>query len=69
MQESNKKQANTGGKFGDIYSGPANTNPAVLKAQADKAKADAAVAAYAASKKSQADTGNKTNGFSYKLDN
>jgi hypothetical protein len=68
MQESNKKQANTGGKFGDIYTGAANTSPAVLKAQSDKSKADAAVAAYAATKKSQADVSNKTSGFLYKLD-
>lgn len=63
------KKTNTGGKFGDIYTGPANTNPGVIKAQADKAKADAAIAAYAANKANQSNVGGKTGGFSYKLGN
>jgi hypothetical protein len=35
-----------GGKFSDIYTGPAETNPGVLKAKADKAKADSNISAY-----------------------
>jgi hypothetical protein len=34
------------GKFSDIYTGPAKTNPGVLKAKADKAKADSNISAY-----------------------
>jgi hypothetical protein len=48
-----KKQANVGGSLGTIHTGSAKTHPGVLKAQADKRKATAAVAAYAAKKKKQ----------------
>jgi len=40
------KKAQTGGKFSDIYTGPAKTNPGVLKAKADKAKADSSISDY-----------------------
>jgi hypothetical protein len=40
------KKAQSGGKFSDIYTGPAKTNPGVLKAKADKAKADSNISAY-----------------------
>jgi hypothetical protein len=46
-----KKQTNTGGSLETIHTGSASTHPGVLKAHADKRKADAAVAAYAAKKK------------------
>lgn len=41
-----KKQTNTGGSLGSIYTGPASQNPGVLKAQADKAKRDSVAASY-----------------------
>jgi hypothetical protein len=41
-----KAKAQTGGSFGNVYTGPAKTNPGVLKAKADKAKANANLAAY-----------------------
>ena len=40
------KKAQTGRKFSDIYTGPAKTNPGVLKAKADKAKADSNISDY-----------------------
>jgi hypothetical protein len=40
------KTPQTGGKFSDIYTGPAKTNPGVLKAKADKAKADSNISVY-----------------------
>lgn len=40
------KKAQIGGKFSDIYTGPAKTNPGVLKAKADKAKADSSISDY-----------------------
>jgi hypothetical protein len=40
------KKAQTGRKFSDIYTGPAKTNPGVLKAKADKAKADSSISDY-----------------------
>lgn len=46
-----KKPTNTGGSLGTIYTGSKNTDPGVLKAQSDKKKADAAIAAYAAKSK------------------
>lgn len=42
------KKAQAGGNFSKIYTGPAKTNPGVLKAKADKAKADSSVKAYKA---------------------
>jgi hypothetical protein len=45
-QERKIKKAQTGGSLGTIYTGPAKTNPGVLKARADKAKANANIAAY-----------------------
>ena len=41
-----KKTVNKVGMFDNIYTGPAKTDPGVLKAQADKKKADANLAAY-----------------------
>jgi hypothetical protein len=40
------KKAQYGRKFSDIYTGPAKTNPGVLKAKADKAKADSNISSY-----------------------
>ena len=40
------KKAQSGRKFSDIYTGPAKTNPGVLKAKADKAKADSNISVY-----------------------
>ena len=45
-QERKIKKAQTGGSLGTIYTGPAKTNPGVLKAKADKMKVDANIAAY-----------------------
>jgi hypothetical protein len=45
-QERKIKKAQTGGSLGTVYTGPAKTNPGVLKAKADKMKADANIAAY-----------------------
>jgi hypothetical protein len=42
-----KKQTNTGGSLRTIHTGSASTHPGVLKAQADKKRADAAAADYA----------------------
>ncbi len=43
-QQAPRKKA---GSLGDIYTGPDSTHPGILKAKANKAKADSAVAAYA----------------------
>jgi len=42
-----KKQTTSGGSFGNIWTGLASENPAILKAKAEKSKRDAAAAAYA----------------------
>ena len=42
------KKAQAGGSLSKIYTGPAKTNPGVMKAKADKAKADSSVKAYKA---------------------
>jgi hypothetical protein len=42
-----KKKTKTGGSYGDIHTGSASTHPGVLKAQADKKKADESATAYA----------------------
>lgn len=47
------KKYQTGGSLGNIYTGPAKSNPGVLKAKADKAKANANLAAYKAKSKSK----------------
>lgn len=47
------KKTNTGGSLGTVHTGTAKTHPGVLKAQADKAKADSSVTAFA--KKAKAD--------------
>lgn len=44
----NIKKVQAGGSLSNIYTGPAKTNPGVLKAKADKAKADSSVKAYKA---------------------
>lgn len=44
----NIKKAQSGNNLSKIYTGPAKTNPGVLKAKADKAKADSNVKAYKA---------------------
>jgi len=41
-----KSNKQTGGSLGNIYTGPAKTNPGVLKAKADKIKANANITAY-----------------------
>jgi hypothetical protein len=45
-QERKIKKAQTGGSLGTVYTGPAKTNPGVLKAKADKIKANANISAY-----------------------
>ena len=42
-----EKKTNTGGSFGDIWTGTFKESPAYKKVMADKAKADSSVAAYA----------------------
>jgi hypothetical protein len=42
-----KKQTNTVGSFGNIWTGPFKESPAYKKVMADKAKADSSIAAYA----------------------
>lgn len=42
------KKAQVGGSFGDIYTGPAKTNPGFLKVKSDKAKADSSLKKYKA---------------------
>ena len=46
-----KKQANTGGSLGDIWTGPKSQDPGVLKAKADKAKRDSVADSYKKKKK------------------
>jgi hypothetical protein len=46
QQERKIKKAQTGGSLGTVYTGPAKTNPGVLKAKADKMKANANISAY-----------------------
>ena len=40
------KKTNTGGSLGDLHSGSMQNHPGILKAQADKRKANANLAAY-----------------------
>ena len=46
MRGSLPVKAQTGGSLGTIWTGPANENPGVVKARADKAKAEANLAKY-----------------------
>jgi hypothetical protein len=46
QQERKIKKAQTGGSLGTVYTGPAKTNPGVLKAKADKMKANANISTY-----------------------
>lgn len=41
-----KKEYKTGGSLGTIWTGPANENPGVVKAKADKARSEANLAKY-----------------------